>query len=446
MMASAFPKLSCLGTIGFLLIASRAPAQSSANLARRIHEITARAEFKSAIFGMEFYTLDTERVLFALNADKLFVPGSTTKLLTEGTALALLGTNYRFHTRLYRTGSISSDGTLDADLVLVAAGDPNLSGRPQPDGSLAFENIDHSYSGQQSGKVVPGNPLLDINELAQQVRRSGVKKISGNILVDVSMFPEGQREAGTGVVISPIALNDNIVDVTIFPGKEGEIASLKASPDTSYVKFVSHVKTGKSDSSRQLVWGSDDASPDGEHTVAIEGMIPEGPPVLIPYPVAKPSLFAEFALAEELRRQGIEVTTQSKDRAVDFKALRGFYKSEYLIAEHISPFLKEDVKVTLKVSQNLHASMVPYIVGAVLAPDQADPQQAGLDAERAFLEKEGLDINSASQADGAGGAGAFFTPDFMVHYLESLKSRTISPRFLTRCRSWDATALYGTLT
>jgi D-alanyl-D-alanine carboxypeptidase/D-alanyl-D-alanine-endopeptidase (penicillin-binding protein 4) len=47
---------------------------------------------------------------------------------------------------------------------------------------------------------------------------------------------------------------------------------------------------------------------------------------------------------------------------------------------------------------------------------QADHK--GFDLEHDFLQKAGLDLSGASQADGAGGAeSAFFTPDFIVHYL-----------------------------
>lgn len=102
----------------------------------------------------------------------------------------------------------------------------------------------------------------------------------------------------------------------------------------------------------------------------------------------------------------------------DFKALAAFYRPENLMAEHISPPLSEDVKVTLKVSQNLHASLMPYILGSVLAHTSGDVAQGGFDLERAFLRKAGLDVSGAAQGDGAGGApAAGYTPDFIVHYL-----------------------------
>jgi D-alanyl-D-alanine carboxypeptidase/D-alanyl-D-alanine-endopeptidase (penicillin-binding protein 4) len=119
-----------------------------------------------------------------------------------------------------------------------------------------------------------------------------------------------------------------------------------------------------------------------------------------------------------LREKGIVATLPAPNEKTDFGQYKGFYTPENTVAEHTSPPLSEEVRVTLKVSQNLHASMTPYILGAVLGKAKTNIDQAGFDLERSFLQKAGLDLSGASQADGAGGAGsAFFTPDFMVHYL-----------------------------
>ena len=69
----------------------RASAQTSTTLAERIQKVISRPEFARANFGIKFVSLDTGKVLYSLNANKLFVPASTTKLLTEGTVLAKLG-------------------------------------------------------------------------------------------------------------------------------------------------------------------------------------------------------------------------------------------------------------------------------------------------------------------------------------------------------------------
>src|SRR5262249_58550593 len=113
-------------------------------------------EFHNGLFEIKFYWVHGGKTLCELNADKLFKPASTTKLLTIGTALQTLGADYRFHTCVYRTGPIKN-GKLEGDLVLVASGDPNLSGRIQPDGTLAFTNEDHSYDGDPNTKAVDGD-------------------------------------------------------------------------------------------------------------------------------------------------------------------------------------------------------------------------------------------------------------------------------------------------
>jgi D-alanyl-D-alanine carboxypeptidase/D-alanyl-D-alanine-endopeptidase (penicillin-binding protein 4) len=117
---------ACNALLLLLLLAfaaGGAMGQQSGSLADRIQTIINRPEFRHAIFGIEFYSLDTGKVIYKLNAEKLFTPASTTKLLTEGTALELLGGDSRFHTRTYRTGPIAADGTPEGDLVLVASGD-----------------------------------------------------------------------------------------------------------------------------------------------------------------------------------------------------------------------------------------------------------------------------------------------------------------------------------
>ncbi len=177
----------------YLLCASNLSAQSNNIFAERIQKVLDRPEFTHSHFAMEFYSLDSGKPVFLLNEHKLMVPGSTTKLLTEGAALELLGGDHRFHTYVYRTGSIKKDGTLEGDLVLVASGDANLSNRIQPDGTLAFENMDHAYGGPDS-KGFTTDPLLVIREFAQQIAAKGIKRVKGRVLVDATLFPEGEPE------------------------------------------------------------------------------------------------------------------------------------------------------------------------------------------------------------------------------------------------------------
>lgn len=420
-------------SLAFITHAPRpADAQRAADprttLATRVTQVMDRPEFKHAFFGIAFYSLADRRMVWSYNADKLFSAASTTKLVTEGTALQLLGPDYRFHTRVYRTGPLNGD-TIEGDVVLVASGDPNLSGRIQPGDQLAFQNVDHSYDASPDTRAVSGDPLGVLRDLASQITARGVKRITGRVLVDVTLFPEGERELGTGVVISPIMVNDNLVDLTIGAGPQsGAPTTVQVSPTTPYVKFVNKSVTGAAGTSPHITWASDVTDPDGVHTVTIAGTFPaDKPPILFSYAVPEPSRFAEVALADALRALGVSVNLATPAAQHEYTGVPAAYTAENVVAEHVSPPFREEVKVTLKVSQNLHASATPFIVKSVLA--RGDSAKTGFDLERDLLQRAGLDLGGAQQTDGAGG-NARFSPDFMVRYLEYMSKQKSFDLFL----------------
>ncbi len=386
--------------------------------------IKARPEYRHALFGVEVYSIDRKKVLFEWNGDKLFTPGSTTKLLTEGTALQLFGPGFRFHTPVYRTGKIDRKGVLRGDLVLVASGDPNLSDRMQKDGTLAFENEDHSYGGFDS-KLVAGDPLMALKELATQIAAAGIRKVEGHVRIDTSLFPEGDRELGTGVTISPISVNDNVIDAVLSAGSSvGSPALISFSPQVPFIRFINQVRTGSSASTTDLDEKTA-ASADGGLEVTITGTIPLGGRNFIAaYPVPSPSRFASALLIEALESQGIGVAKKEYSAAPSSDALKSFYTPQNKVAERVSAPLSEELKITLKVSQNLHASMTPFLLGAILGHAKENIDKKGFQLEHDFLTRAGLDLSGASQSDGAGGsAAAFYTPDFMVHYLAYMASQ-----------------------
>lgn len=83
------------------------------------------------------------------------LPASNQKLVTAAGAMALLGPEHRFVTRLVGSGQVNG-GTLEGDLLLVAGGDPSLT-RQGP----------HSLAA-----------------LAAQVRDRGLSVVTGDLVVD----------------------------------------------------------------------------------------------------------------------------------------------------------------------------------------------------------------------------------------------------------------------
>jgi len=408
--------LALVLTFATALLSQAAPAQTS-SIAAAMRGIVARPQFAHAIVAAEVYDLDAKRPLYVRNADVLMEAASTTKLLTTGTSLALLGPTFRWTTPVYRTGPIDSHGVLHGDLVLVAGADPNLSQRVRSDGTLAFENEDHSYDSNYDTKAVPGDPLAVLRDLAAQVARAGIKQIDGAVAIDTSLFADQGPEGGTGAIVSSIVVNDNLVDLTLTPGaKAGDPVSIAVSPQTPYVTFVNAATTGAAKSEPTIDLSSDKTNPDGSHTAAITGAMPVGKAILYSYRVPEPQRFAQAAFIVALREAGVTVRTPSGVAFFSHDAVAPSYVPANLVARHLSPPLSEDVYVTLKVSDNLHAALMPYLWAIYVVQAKSGLLKAAFACERALLSSAGLDLRGASQQDGLG-TFAFFTPRFMVSYL-----------------------------
>ena len=171
---------------------------------------------------------------------------------------------------------------------------------------------------------------------------------------------------------------------------------------------MNRATTGKAGTKADITYDDGDLRPDGTRTVLVNGTLPLGKPTaMYAYAVAEPSRFAASALTDMLRKRGIEILQtdlshtdpQHAGSLAAMTSVAASYDADHLLAEHISPPLSEEVKVTLKVSQNLHASMTPFTLGAVLAHATKNIDQAGFDREHAFLESAGLDLTGAAQSE-----------------------------------------------
>src|SRR5262249_32381759 len=145
-----------------------------------------------------------------------------TKLFTCATALGEMGPDYRFKTRLVARGAVA-DRVLNGDLVMIAAGDLALGGRTKPDGTLAYTNSDHTYADADS--VTPAltdtDPLAGLADLATQVKKAGIDSIAGDILIDDRLFEHSQGSGSGPRFITPIVVNDNVVDFVLTGSDAG---------------------------------------------------------------------------------------------------------------------------------------------------------------------------------------------------------------------------------
>src|SRR5262249_15623473 len=147
-----------------------------------------------------------------------------------------------------------------------------------------------------------------LEDLARQVKASGVRALSGDVLIDDRLF-EKARGSGSGPkVVSPIVVNDNLVDVLVRPAAEPDRpAAVRVRPETALVRIDARVKTvAKGQPLRVRVEAA------GPNNFVVRGQVPAGAGEVVRIaPVDDPAAFARALFIEALRREGVEVDASS---------------------------------------------------------------------------------------------------------------------------------------
>jgi PBP4 family serine-type D-alanyl-D-alanine carboxypeptidase len=379
-----------------------------------IRSITERAVFAGARFGIAVYDVAGGGVIYQNHADEIFAAASTTKIPTSVYALALLGRDFRFRTRVVRCGRIDDAGTLQGDLVLMASGDPNLSGRVTNEDTLEFSNLDRSNGGPKA-QLVKRNPLQVIAAFVRGVCDAGIRRVTGTVLIDISLFAEGYREAGTFATISPVVVNDNQIDLEVKGGaRVGDPISYRVIPSSGYVRFIDRAITGEESGEPALSFTGEQREADGTWSVTISGTVPAGSMSMATFPVESPSRFARTLLVEALAAAGVVVEGGLFGPSTPLTVTPA---DAVIIAEHVSPPLSEATKIILKVSQNLHAEMLMPVIGATVRGARGkDAVTVGYACAAELLARWGIDTTGACQGDACGAYG-YFSPNFMCRLL-----------------------------
>jgi D-alanyl-D-alanine carboxypeptidase/D-alanyl-D-alanine-endopeptidase (penicillin-binding protein 4) len=402
------------------------PAQAADDdLAKRINDVIGRPEYKQARWGILIVEAESGKTIYERESERLFIPASTTKLFSCATALALLGPEYRFVTPVHRRGEVK-DGKLQGDLVLLASGDLTFGGRTSKDGKTLFTNGDHIYANSDGAdaSLTDTSPLRALDELAQQVAKSGITEVMGEILVDDRLFNRS-HSTGTGPdIITSIIVNDNMLDIIVTPGKRpGDAATVKIRPETSYYQVDAEVRTTDPDEPTLITLRTD-----GPTSFSVRGAIASNSkPAVRTYFVEEPGLFARALFIEALRRQNIRIHA-SPNRLGRFDLLsREAYLKLPRVAEYASAPLADAIKVTLKVSHNLYASTLPLLVAAKFGERNLDD---GLRRQRTFLKELGVPVETISFGGAAGGDNAdAITPAATIKLLQAMAKRSCSEAY-----------------
>jgi D-alanyl-D-alanine carboxypeptidase/D-alanyl-D-alanine-endopeptidase (penicillin-binding protein 4) len=409
------------------------PTGTDTPLGAQIAALLADPAVSRAHWGIAVTTLDGKPV-YGLDEDKLFRPASTAKLFTTAAALALLGPERRFTTTVTTDGRMDGP-TLHGNLVLRGGGDANFAGRYV----LPF------VANGDDGKTKPvEQALADIDDLAAQIAAKGITAVDGTVLGDDTFFeytpyPEGWPADdllwGYGAPVSALTVHENVIDLSVkAAAKSGDPAELTLVPSLGYYTVNKPVAgEGWTPDVYTLDMGADQVGIErapGSRDLRIFGDVAaKYPPVHQELAIEDPAEYAALALKDALARHGVRVQGKPRARHADTGFVGSFLAEttaaqpavarfdpaspvscnasavkpgpqRQTLATHESLPLQQDVGLTLKTSQNLHAELMLRDIAAL---DTCEPTlRRSVQWVRQFLVNAGVSAGEFVFYDGSG--------------------------------------------
>ena len=122
-----------------------------------------------------------------------------------------------------------------------------MGGRTGADGTLLFKDDDHTYATGNPRSDIVGDPLAGLNHLVREVCAAGIKRVTGEVIVDDRLFDPTESTGSGPRRLSPIIINDNVLDVMVEAGKAvGDPAPVSDRPLTGHVIMDAQVETAAS--------------------------------------------------------------------------------------------------------------------------------------------------------------------------------------------------------
>ncbi|CDZ76329.1 D-alanyl-D-alanine carboxypeptidase DacC precursor [Legionella massiliensis] len=398
-----------------------------------------KVKYQSATWGLQVIDQSTGALLIDLHSDRHFYVGSIRKLFSVGELLEQLGPNYQFNTPVSYQGSLDSKGVLKGDLILEASGDLAMGGRTLPDGSIAITDFDHNEANSLGNAILTSpDPLAGYKKLAQQVYSFGIRRISGNVVIDDRLFtPFNFRDE---FQVSAIFVNDDVVDLIINPGSAEQLAEVKWRPISAAFTVLSNLKTtaDKTEASYKLepeLLTCIGATPcQGRVT----GNLPKDfiPPLTGKYPlvqtfrITKPANYARSVFIEALQQAGVTV-----DAPVVANNPSPPNGPKTAVTSLVSQPYSEYAKWILKVSYNIGADTSLVLWGVA---NGVKTMSETLELEKNRLTTQyHLPAKQFSFVDGSGGGETKLTNSVATQWLDIMAK---SPVFQT---FFDALPILG---
>lgn len=340
---------------------------------------------------MKIVALDSGKIIFEHNPQKLFSPASNSKLYTVALALDRLGAEYRIKTSLYSTAKPTASGVLNADLIVFGRGDPGINAR--------LHNND-IYAA--------------LEPLVAALTNAGVREITGDLVGEDSYFhgpPYGSgwawddAESYYGAEISALTINDNALQVSIKAGaKVGEPCSLTLSPATSYITFSNRTETVTNGTRRTINF----YRPLNENVIYVTGKMPlENPAYNDDVTVHNPAGLFVWFFKEALARHGIQVGGKVRTMGWLERQAEPIHAEKLVELGSVdSSRLVDIAREVMKPSQNLYTDLLLAHVGEKYrTPDTASNEMSedlGIHELNKFLAEAGVKKGDVHFEEGSG--------------------------------------------
>jgi D-alanyl-D-alanine carboxypeptidase/D-alanyl-D-alanine-endopeptidase (penicillin-binding protein 4) len=405
-------------------VRSGSTTRTLSELQSRISAVLQKPELAPAMIGIKVTSLETGRVLFEENANKLLRPASNMKLYTVATALDRLSPDYRFVTSVYAPAKPDGNGVIKGDLIVYGRGDPSIAAR--------FNNGDY---------------FKGIDELAARIVAGGVKRVEGDLVGDESYFVGPPYGAGWdwddltwyyGAEVSALTVNDNALDLSVKPGPQiGAAAVITTGPPDPLLKIDNRVTTVGRGTKRDLVVYRGLASDELEITgsIAIDDKGYTGG-----IGISRPALLFAYLLRSSLGQHGVTITGKTRTIAQPMSAGSANHASSVSALSEVaslqSPPLSLVAAQTLKPSQNLYTELILRTLGKVVAPPlttmpvNRTSEDAGREVVRAFLREAGISPSMLVLNDGSGlSRGDMVTAEATIQLLTYMHRHRYSSAF-----------------
>jgi len=405
-----------------------------------ITAIMTKPRYGAASWSLLAADVASGETFYALDPDRMALTGSTRKLFSVGAALATLGADHRRTTPVHRTGPVDTRGVLDGHLVLVGGGDLTFGGRCLDADTVQYTDFDHNDANTLGSAILtPQDPLYALDRLAKQVRGAGVTSVRGDVVVDDRLFTP-YRVPNGNLLITPILVNENMVDVTVTPTRPGHPATLEHRPRTAALAVGGTVATTAAGSESSVVLSDEGlaecvaapgcaASVQGTIPVGYRAPLTGGDSFVGTFRVEDPPSFARTAFVEALRANGVAVAAAAVgDNPSALLPPPSSYRIDNRLAAFESPPYAQHARLILKVSLNLGANLSLSLLG--LARGETTVEGA-LAAERRTL-VDRFHVDGAQfdfPTNGSGTPDSRATPRALVSLLTALASTPVAASF-----------------